>query len=99
MPEMSALLALRSRVPDATLLDWAELAERLPPPPCDVRRGQLERLWHVGQAALWRRLQRLAEAGLLDYEQRYGMVTIRRLGPAGSSNVTDCDGAPMVVSC
>lgn len=54
MPEMSDLLALRSRVPDATLLD---------------------------------------------YEQRYGMVTIRRLGPAGLPNVTDCDIRVMVVSC
>lgn len=96
---VSALLALRSRVPDATLLDWAELAERLPPPPCDVRRGQIERLWHISQGALWRRLQRLAEAGLLDYEQRYGIVTIRRLGPAESSNVTDCDSPVVVVSC
>ena len=91
--DVSSLLALRSRVPDGTLLDAMELAERLPPPPCLVRRGQLERLWQLSQPALCRRLQRLEAAGLLDCDHRWGALLIRRIGPASDTAVPLINGS------
>lgn len=75
------LLALRHRVPDATLLDCMELAQLLPELPCRVRRSDLEAHWQVTQPALHRRLRRLQHAGLLDYETEHGTVWANRIGP------------------
>lgn len=80
--QASDLLALRSRVPDATLLDWAELDALLPPRPCRIRTDELARIWHCSQPTVSRRMTRLWDAGLLDYRASRGGYRIRRLGPA-----------------
>lgn len=78
--DVSALLAMRHLVPDATLLDAMELAQLLPDLPCRVRRRDLEGHWRVTQPALHRRLRRLQQFGLLDFETEHGTVWINRLG-------------------
>lgn len=83
--DLSELLALRYRVPDATLLDALELAELVVDLPCRVRRGDLEEHWRVSQPALHRRLRRLQRFELLDYETEHGTIWIRRLGPTPDS--------------
>ena len=77
----AALLTLRHRVPDGTLLDAMELAQLLPERPCRVRRADLEAHWLLTQPALHRRLRRLQHAGLLDYETEHGTIWINRVGP------------------
>lgn len=76
----TALPALRNRVPDATLLDCMELAELLPERPCRVTRRELQEHWHLSQSALHRRLRRLQQWDLLDYETEHGTVWINRIG-------------------
>lgn len=75
------LLALRARVSDATLLDWLDLEQLLPPRPCWIRTDELLRLWHCSQPTVSRRLGRLHDAGLLNYRSGGGKYRIRRLGP------------------
>jgi DNA-binding IclR family transcriptional regulator len=79
--DLTALLSLRDRVPDGTLLDALELAQLLPERPCRVRRADLEGHWLLTQPALHRRLRRLQQAGLLDYETEHGTIWINRVGP------------------
>ena len=78
------LLALRARVPDATLLDWLDLELLLPARPCRIRTAELLRLWHCSQPTVSRRLGRLYDAGLIDYRPSRGWYRIRRLGPAAT---------------
>jgi hypothetical protein len=75
------LLALRHRVSDSTLLDWAELEQLLPPRPCRIRVAELRRLWRCSQPTVSRRITRLWDAGLLDYRAGSGWYRVRRLGP------------------
>jgi Mn-dependent DtxR family transcriptional regulator len=79
--QASELLALRHRVSDSTLLDWAELEQLLPPRPCRMQTAELARLWHCSQPTVSRRLTRLWDAGLLDYRASGGWYRVRRLGP------------------
>lgn len=79
--QASDLLALRNRVADGVLLDWAELEELLPTRPCQVRTDELARLWRCAQPTVSRRITRLWDAGLLDYRASRGSYRIRRLGP------------------
>ena len=81
-PLIHQLLALRARVPDATLLDWLDLEQLLPPRPCRIRTDELVRLWHCSQPTVSRRLGRLHDANLLNYRSGGGWYRIRRLGPA-----------------
>lgn len=83
-----ALLPLRSRVSDPTLLDWLDLEQLLPERPCRVRRADLEAHWQLTQPALHRRLRRLQRAGLLDYETEHGTTWINRLGPVKNCDTT-----------
>ena len=80
--QIPQLLALRPRVPDATLLDWLELEQLLPERPCRIRTAELVRLWHCSQPTVSRRITRLYDAGLLDYRPGRGWYRIRRLGPS-----------------
>jgi hypothetical protein len=80
-PLINQLLALRSRVPDATLLDWLDLEQLLPTPPCHVETDLLRQHWHCTQPNVSRRLGRLWTAGLIDYRSGGGLYRIRRLGP------------------
>ena len=73
---LATLLAYRSRVPDATLLDALELAAMAPDLPWRVRRAELQEHWQLSQPALWRRLRRLQRWGLLDYETEHGTVLV-----------------------
>lgn len=83
---IDALLALRFRVSDDTLLDCLDLA-RLLRPPCTVTTDQLREHWHCSQPTVSRRLSRLWEAGLLDYRHGRGAYAIRRIGPIA----TECE--------
>ena len=74
------LLAHRHRVPDATLLDWLDLAQLLEPP-CFATTDQLMEHWSCSQATVSRRLGRLWDAELLDYRPSRGGYRIRSLGP------------------
>lgn len=85
-PTPADLLALRHRVPDATLLDWLDLAQLLKPP-CTISTRLLIEHWHCTQPNVSRRLSRLWHAELIDYRAGRGQYIIRRLGPI----VTDCD--------
>ncbi len=89
MPTADALLALRHRVSDAVLLDWADLA-RLVKPPCWLPTRVLCEHWSCSQPNVSRRLARLWNAGLLDYRPGRGRYRIRRIGPP----VTNCDSTP-----
>ena len=95
-PTAAELLAHRHRVPDATLLDWLDLAQLLQPP-CGIRADVLMEHWHCSQPTVSRRLNRLLHADLIDYGSSRGRrYRIWRLGPAESStavpliNETDC---------
>lgn len=76
----STLLAHRRRVSDATVLDAVELAALAPGLPWRVQRSELQKLWHLSQPALSRRLQRLQRSGLVQFEAEYGAVLITQLG-------------------
>ena len=80
--QIPQLLALRARVPDATLLDWLDLEHLLPPRPCCVETELLRQHWHCTQPNVSRRLSRLWTAGLIDYRSGGGLYKIRRLGPS-----------------
>ena len=82
MPLIPQLLALRARVPDATLLDWLDLEQLLPARPCCVETDLLRQHWHCTQPNVSRRLGRLWTAGLIDYRSGGGRYHIRRLGPS-----------------
>jgi DNA-binding MarR family transcriptional regulator len=81
MMDLAALLALRDRVPDATLLDWLDLEQLLPERPCHIKTDVLRRHWHCSQPTVSRRIARLRKAGLLNYRSGGGRYRIRRLGP------------------
>lgn len=83
---IDALLALRFRVSDDTLLDCLDLA-RIVQPPCSIATEQLREHWHCSQPTVSRRLGRLWDAGLLDYRHGRGAYVIRRLGPIA----TECE--------
>jgi len=84
MPEaLTTLLARRSRVPDATLLDAVELAALAPRLPWRVRRAVLQEHWHLSQPALHRRLRRLQRWGLAEIETEHGTVLITGLAGVG----------------
>ena len=76
---ITALLAHRPRVPDATLLDAVEVAAMAPCLPWRVTRAVLREHWQLSQPALHRRLRRLQQWGLLDYETEHGTVLITEL--------------------
>lgn len=78
---LNQALALRARVPDATLLDWLDLEQLLPERPCHIETDVLRRHWCCTQPTVSRRIARLWEAGLLDYRSGGGLYRIRRLGP------------------
>jgi hypothetical protein len=86
---IDALLALRHRVPDAVLLDCADLA-RLVEPPCTIPTRVLREHWCCHQSSVSRRLRHLWEAELLDYCAGRGAYHVRRIGPP----VTKCDSTP-----
>lgn len=88
-PLIPQLLALRARVPDATLLDWLELEQLLPARPCHVETDLLRQHWHCTQPTVSRRLGRLHDAGLLNYRSGGGRYRIRRLGPADNTTTGD----------
>jgi DNA-binding MarR family transcriptional regulator len=79
-PTPAELLALRHRVPDATLLDWLDLEQLLPERPCHIETEVLRRHWCCTQPSVSRRITRLWEAGLLDFRSGGGLYRIRRLG-------------------
>lgn len=76
---LDTLLAHRSRVPDATLLDALELAALAPGLPWRVRRAELQEHWQLSQPALWRRLRRLQRWGLVEFETEHATVLLTRL--------------------
>ena len=85
IPSTQSLLALRWRVTDGALLDWASLAAMIDAPAV-IETNRLRAHWNCGQTGVCRRLARLAAHGLCDYTAGQGRYTIHRLGP-----VTKCD--------
>jgi DNA-binding MarR family transcriptional regulator len=80
---LDALLALRCRVSDETLLDCLDLAQLLQPP-CVISTAKLREHWQCSQPTVSRRLGRLWDAGLISYRIAggRGCYTIRSLGPS-----------------
>lgn len=75
-PTVADLLARRHQVPDATLLDWAEVvavADDLG----RVRTSHLRELWACSQPSASRRLGRIAAAGLLQIQSGRGHYRLR----------------------
>lgn len=88
IPSTQSLLALRYRVTDGALMDWASLAS-LVDPPCQIDTNFLRAHWGCGHSGVCRRLARLAAHGLLDYSAGQGAYHIHHLGP-----ITKCDSGP-----
>lgn len=75
-PTAADLLARRRLVPDATLLDWAEVVA-LADDQGQVRATHLRELWACSQCSVSRRLGRIAAAGLLQFQAGGGRYRLR----------------------
>jgi DeoR/GlpR family transcriptional regulator of sugar metabolism len=75
-PTVADLLVRRRLVPDATLLDWAEVAA-LVDDRGQVRTSHLQELWGCSQSSVSRRLGRIAAAGLLQLQAGGGRYRLR----------------------
>ena len=75
-PTVADLLARRRLVPDATLLDWAEVVA-LADDQGQVRTTHLQELWACSQCSVSRRLGRIAAAGLLQFQAGGGRYRLR----------------------
>jgi hypothetical protein len=75
-PTVADLMARRHRVPDATLLDWAEVVT-LADDRGQVHTSRLRELWACCQSSVSRRLGRIAAAGLLQFQAGGGRYRLR----------------------
>jgi len=75
-PTVADLLARRHQVPDATLLDWAEVVT-LADDRGHVHTSHLQELWVCCQSSVSRRLGRIAAAGLLQFQAGGGRYRVR----------------------
>jgi hypothetical protein len=85
----TTILAQRRHVPDASLIDAAELAALAPDLPWRVSRAVLQEHWRITQSALHRRLRRLQRWGLIEFETEHGTVLITGIKPC----LQQCDNS------
>lgn len=71
----TTLLEQRYRVPDAVLLDWADLA-RLVEPPASITVRALRDHWHCTQPQVCRRMNALQRAGLAHITPGWGRYRV-----------------------